>query len=748
MPLRSFSQAEMIHAERRRLERPLLAMIWLGVLTFCSEDLSAHGFYLFAGTLAVGVNFLAARRQRELYVQRGFVNLGVLAGTLALLVELFGAKLELIEALGHYIILIQLCKLFERKSNRDYMQMIVLSLLLMVAAAMRSDSLLFAVLLTGYLVLACYTAMVFTLKRGLDSVATARLANEAAPLDARRVAWNVSRDWPVGPLWRRVGLVLAGMAATGVLLFILAPRDPSAAHAAETGLSGIPEVVRLGDSRRVRLSDRVVMRVRLHVEGAERPLPRQAFYLRQKTYSSYADSQWASYLDFIPLEFVHERMPQPPPMANATFIVQEVEMTPYLAPSLFTCYPLIRVECDTAHLRLARDLTGTLTPGALRADPIRYKVWSWAPPLNDAQRRYLAILRGSRRGLLFRAAPVDVRPRVAELAKEWCEDLLAARDAQPDRRDELDLAIARRLSGQLEKHYRYTLDLSESNPHRDGVEDFLFHTKKGHCEYFASALAVMCRALDVQARLVGGFLLDPADASGDWLRVRQRHAHAWVEVFTPASDWVIVDPSPAEAVGQPPSWFGGFDSFFSRLQLAWERNVLGYDYDTRQHLADRALAWLAGLWADIVAGAKALWESIWNLLVHGQFEAPLLIFGVLAAAAGLMVEGLLALRAVRRRIRRRRRMRRQFTVAPERLRFIRDLFRLLRRHGVDHTPMRTPLDTARLAAAKLGLPERELTEVIEFYYRLRWGQAAPAEAELQAAEARVAALSKRLGASR
>ena len=82
---------------------------------------------------------------------------------------------------------------------------------------------------------------------------------------------------------------------------------------------------------------------------------------------------------------------------------------------------------------------------------------------------------------------------MADLARQWCRDLLAARPVDPAVRGPSDLAIAQRIADRLRQDYAYSLDLSSADPDRDAVEDFLFYMKQGHCEYFASALTVMCR---------------------------------------------------------------------------------------------------------------------------------------------------------------------------------------------------------------------------------------------------------------
>ncbi|MCK4602770.1 MAG: DUF3488 domain-containing protein, partial [Phycisphaerae bacterium] len=298
MPLRSFSTAEIILTQRSRLERPLLVMVWLSTAAFSLAE--RNFFFVSAATLAVAVNLLASRKDREIYVRRLFVNLGVLLATGIFAIEALGDEWLTI-AVGHYLILIQLCKLFERKTNRDYAQMIVLSLLVMVTVTLICPELWFAAVLIAYLALVCYTMMVLTLKRGLDAAAEASLPSESKSLEPQHIAWNVARNWPGRALRKRLTVVMLATLITGAVVFIVAPRASSVADAAlgrrpGIAITGFRETVRLGETNRIYLSDAVVMRVKTHNLAEGEPLPQSIAYLRGLTYSAYADSRWSRWL--------------------------------------------------------------------------------------------------------------------------------------------------------------------------------------------------------------------------------------------------------------------------------------------------------------------------------------------------------------------------------------------------------------------------------------------------------------------
>lgn len=126
--------------------------------------------------------------------------------------------------------------------------------------------------------------------------------------------------------------------------------------------------------------------------------------------------------------------------------------------------------------------------------------------------------------------PARTAGRLRALAQAWAD--------QADGDDAKLHALERALLSE----YRYSLDF-ERSPYRDPIEEFLFVSKRGHCEYFASAFALLARSLGIPARVVTGYrVVERNPLTGDWV-VRRRDAHAWVEVWT--GRWTAVDPTPA-----------------------------------------------------------------------------------------------------------------------------------------------------------------------------------------------------------
>ncbi|WP_193788979.1 transglutaminase family protein, partial [Zavarzinella formosa] len=185
--------------------------------------------------------------------------------------------------------------------------------------------------------------------------------------------------------------------------------------------------------------------------------------------------------------------------------------------------------------------------------------------------------------------------------------------------NELDPKYHEIVSREISDHFahsgefRYTLDLVRLDKTIDPVEDFILNVKAGHCQRFASALALVLRAIGVPAQLVLGYRGLESREDG-WYDIREDHAHAWVEALVPASDaglplperlppgllprdiqayrWSILDPTPSgvEAITTGPV------SFLDRAKERWETVVkallLAYNADSREQSARAVREWL------------------------------------------------------------------------------------------------------------------------------------------------------------
>ena len=185
-----------------------------------------------------------------------------------------------------------------------------------------------------------------------------------------------------------------------------------------------------------------------------------------------------------------------------------------------------------------------------RAGPVAPDVVSW---------RSLEPLGGgdsySMRSLVSRASYQDLRGAGTDYAGFVTDHYLALPASLPDRVRELSRVVTQGARTPLDKamsiqdflrsdRFTYSVDVEKPPRDADGVDYFLFETMTGYCDYFASAMVVMLRAVGVPARLAAGYGPgEETDATG--LReVRSTDAHSWPQVYFPGHGWIDFEPTP------------------------------------------------------------------------------------------------------------------------------------------------------------------------------------------------------------
>ncbi len=156
--------------------------------------------------------------------------------------------------------------------------------------------------------------------------------------------------------------------------------------------------------------------------------------------------------------------------------------------------------------------------------------------------------------------------------------------------------LAERLTSRL-RSFAYTLD-NPSGSAADPIADFLERSQAGHCEYFASSLALMLRSRGVYARVVNGYRLGPWIAEGGYFLVTQNEAHSWVEYFDPEGKvWRVADPTPPA----PPNAaltqgiMGAIQRWMDALRFRWDRHVVRFSGEDQSTGFDWAAAKLSDL---------------------------------------------------------------------------------------------------------------------------------------------------------
>ncbi|MGH7761708.1 MAG: transglutaminaseTgpA domain-containing protein [Candidatus Dormibacteraceae bacterium] len=302
---------------------------------------------------------------------------------------------------------------------------------------------------------------------------------------------------------------------------------------------------------RGRLGDSPVMYVRTAAPA----------YWRGLVFDRYAGGVWTTsksgYRSLQP--YILPRFLPPAPPNNLGTFVQVFRVLRPLPGVISAAYPIESLYAPVTSLR--EDAYGTFfTPDLLRPGQT-YSVVSYLPNLTANE-----LLTEP---TLTRVPQVDPAYLDFGALSQRARDLAAAAVAGRTGA-EFDEVMA--LTDYLQANFRYSQQLGHVPAGRDPVDWFLFDVKIGYCEQFATAETLMLRSLGIPARLATGYSTGSYDPVLDQSVVRERDAHAWVEVWFPNHGWVPVDPSPgfsALAATQFPSHWaaGGIARLIPHLEI-------------------------------------------------------------------------------------------------------------------------------------------------------------------------------------
>ncbi|MEE2777886.1 MAG: DUF3488 and transglutaminase-like domain-containing protein [Acidobacteriota bacterium] len=430
-------------------------------------------------------------------------------------------------------------KLFSMRRESEKWHVTVLLFFLFVAAMATSVHPLIIVYLLGFLVL--WLALLFRFVH-LHLLATYR---DAVP--ARRLG--------IQPLLAACAmLILAG----AIPFFTLLPRlrtpyilGQGINPPRQSYSTGFRDEVSLDVVGNIRQNEAVALR--LKPEGSTLKAPRM---LRGTTYDTFEHNAWLK---------SETKSTLLSPAAHNFYRLRDGEvdgkMRVWLEPldSRSLILPMETLSVEVSQ-RLLSDVGGGVLISQPRRGILEYRIGIGSRPVYLADSPDLA----SETEPTLDATSVS--PRVRELSELLTADLPKAQ-------------VVERIEQYLAHNYAYTLDFlgrETENP----IEDFLFKYRSGHCEYFATAMILMLRSVDVPARLVTGFVGAEFNPLEDYYIVRQSNAHAWVEAWIPEVGWATFDPTPP--AGRPEIRSPNFGMLVRQawdyLEFRWDRYVMSYGF--------------------------------------------------------------------------------------------------------------------------------------------------------------------------
>jgi transglutaminase-like putative cysteine protease len=444
----------------------------------------------------------------------------------------------------HLVLFLQLVKLYQEKTDKDYFYLIVLSFLQILAASSLTIDMSFIATLFLFLVALVSTLMSFDMYR----------SEKDSPAPAPQIGTPLTGM----SLWATIWII-----SLGSLLFLVIPRVGTGyfTRAATQSLlvSGFTDAVQLGEIGQVKQSTAVVMHAK-QISGQPfaivkwRGIALDKFDghnwfktdRRRKVLQVSLNGQYKVHPVIESRDTAQYEILLEPLATNALF-------GPHQVRSLFGRLQGLEIDSDDSfYLRF---------PSARR---LQYQVLSEIPDrsriadsssaqneMNADTSRYLQL-------------PAALDPRITNLAA----------DITGNGKSVIEKAAL--VETYLKRNYKYTLDLTWA-PGLDPVSTFLFEAKSGHCEYFASSMAILLRAAGVPTRLINGFLMGEYNPVGQDYIVRESDAHSWVEVYVADRGWIEFDPTPPDLSHHEVNLAQQISHYVDAMELFWNSYVIVYD---------------------------------------------------------------------------------------------------------------------------------------------------------------------------
>jgi protein-glutamine gamma-glutamyltransferase len=633
-------------------------------------------------------------------------------------------------------------KLFHRRNNRDYLQVYILSFLLILASAWLAQTIFFVFGFVAYVVLATWTLILFHLRREIEDNYLVKHLPESGSEKVTAARVLNSRRVVGRPFFVATGAMALVVFLGAALVFALIPRVGigflSGTFRRRVNIVGFSDEVALGHHGVISGDNQTVVlwvrAPRLEAMTDERELDRaiSQLYWRGTVYDTYFNGRWIRSRKDSTATGLDERMasdggrlywlrspeaPVPqrrhyPERVLDSLDEQEIHVVGLSYPVAFAldepvafripmppagAFTTVRVEKrfgGEVALRAQRLNGGMPGPTLKEFSGARYLAYSRLPQgrLPFGAGRPTAELQLEGQLASYLTVPRSLSPRVAQLARQLTE-------GKPG-----PMAKAVAITEWLQKTHGYTTDLKRDPSVADPLEDFLFHQKAGHCEYFASATAVLLRLAQVPSRYVNGFLGGEWNDLGKYLTIRDNRAHSWVEAYLGPAGWVRVDATPSAGAG---SHMGRLRQLIDSVEFFWSRWVLDYDVSRQIDIARRI-----GQGVGVNRGAVSF----------GRMKLVVRWAGAVLMAAALIV--LVARRLRRRglgagRVRRRAGGRR---AGPRIYKLYETVLARLAKRGWTRVPSETPREFAsRLTAAEVPGADA-LTALTEHYAAARFGE--------------------------
>src|ERR1700686_953515 len=614
----------------------------------------------------------------------------------------------------HFLIFVMLVRLYSASTERDAIFLTMLAFAGILASAVLTVDTTFLICFFAFLIFGVATFTGMELRRAAKGALTLTV-----PAGQKERERQLNRALGYASLSVALGAILIG----GTLFFFF-PRF-SAGYLGRTSfnpalMTGFTDDVELGQIGEIKKDSTIVMRVE-----TGKPVGYPRLRWRGIALANFDAKRWTSsenrrvVLAPNPDGWVYVGDGMSRGDARTPGLLYTVYMEPIASDAIFVPGQVVSLrgnfngEAGSRSLLktyLYKDSTGSIYNPFHNYTAVRYAGFSRLPGLDPIKLRAAGTDYPDDIKQMYLQLPA-LDPRIAPLA----EQMTAQKTTAYDKATAMEIY--------LRSKYGYTLDL-KGKPGDDPLADFLFESRAGHCEYFASSMTVMLRTLGIPAREVNGFLPgEYNDLGGDYV-VRASDAHSWVEVFFPGMDWQTFDPTPASPENET-GFLPRLGQYADWMEITWSEWVIGYDFAHQVALAQnlqrdsRNWSESARDWFERKQSAGKKWMKSWQLQrgVLGYLLPVALVLFLAALRFNVLAE-------LSRRIRLFFQLRGSKVACTNpqlASRLYAELLRMLARRGLMRNLSQTPFEfAAAVDSPNLAPAVREFTQI---YAHARFGGA-------------------------
>lgn len=465
--------------------------------------------------------------------------------------------------LARMILVLASIKLLQKKSDRDWIFLYLISFFEVLLAAGLSVSPLYLASFILYLLVTICAIISFEIRK------TSNIINKNNSISKKPLL----REAKVSRLPLTAISLLILIIALATPLFFVLPRVGGAGLGNNgnglSGMTGFSDSVKLGSIGQLKQNNETVMRVRLENQGNFGNM-----YWRGVALDRFDNKVWSKskilykepYIkgekDFFLIDYSNSK---------EEVAVQTIYLEPLDTDVLFALSRPVAIQGNFQILN--KDSEGAIVFNRNGFERLSYKVYSdrSLPNLEKLKEDNVPYSVDDRRYLQL---PETMDARISQLAAQITE-------TSNNRYDK-----AKAVETYLQTQLGYTLELKASGD--EPLADFLFNIREGHCEYFATAMAIMLRTQGIATRIVNGLQQGEYNETADVYVVKQKDAHSWVEVYFPREKaWIPFDPTPFAGQSNETSSagiIGSFSKYLEALETFWIQYFVAFDNQEQRSL--------------------------------------------------------------------------------------------------------------------------------------------------------------------